>query len=307
MATLTGRAAMPAPGSNCVPKIFDGNEDDIAEFLEQFENCAEDAQLADEDKVSFIIRYLARQQKDIFKSLDGYLETNWTVFRAAIQEAFEGAFKEKKYTHQSLIQYTRNNAAMPIRTDTELRTYQRGFNAITKYLLKQKVITEEEQDRYFWFGFHEDNRRHLEQKLETTHPDHPPSKAYKWTDVFKAGKYIFDAEAFKNNPPEGLDTSGVTASIMELDVKIQGKHTEVGIYDPGAELVCISETAARELGLPFSTDLQLTMRDTNGGSKATFGIIENLQLVIGGISVYVHAWIIKNAPYRLLLGRPFQI
>jgi hypothetical protein len=98
-----------------------------------------------------------------------------------------------------------------------------------------------------------------------------------------------------------------TAAIMELDIKIQGKHQEVGIFDPGAELVCISEAAARELGLPFSTDLQLTMRDANGGAKATFGIIENLQLDIGGVSIYVHAWIIKDAPYRFLLGRPFQI
>ncbi|KIJ40670.1 hypothetical protein M422DRAFT_102823, partial [Sphaerobolus stellatus SS14] len=114
----------------------------------------------------------------------------WTQFKAAIEESFEGAFKEKKYTRQSLIQYTRNNATTPIRTDIDLRAYQRGFNAITKYLIKEKIITEDEQDRYFWFGFHEDNRRRLEQKLETTHPDHPPSKAYKWIDVFKAGKYI---------------------------------------------------------------------------------------------------------------------
>jgi len=59
--------------------------------------------------------------------------------------------------------------------------------------------------------------------------------------------------------------------------------------------------------LPFSSDMQLHMRDANGGSRAIFGIIENLQLDIGGVSVYVHAWIIKNAPYRVLLGRPFQI
>ena len=53
--------------------------------------------------------------------------------------------------------------------------------------------------------------------------------------------------------------------------------------------------------------MQLHMRDANGGSRATFGIIENLQLDIGGVAVYVHAWIIKNALYRVLLGRPFQI
>ena len=107
-----------------------------------------------------------------------------------------------------------------------------------------------------------------------------------------------------------LLTKGVpsyTSPIMELDIKIQGKHSEVGLYDCGSELVCISKVAAKEMGLPFSSDMQLHMRDANGGSRATFGIIENLQLDIGGVAVYVHAWIIKNAPYRVLLGRPFQI
>lgn len=48
-------------------------------------------------------------------------------------------------------------------------------------------------------------------------------------------------------------------------------------------------------------------RDANGGTKTTFGVVENLEVGINGISVIVHAWIIDDPPYRLLLGRPFQI
>ena len=35
--------------------------------------------------------------------------------------------------------------------------------------------------------------------------------------------------------------------------------------------------------------------------------MENLELTIAGISVFIHVWIIEEAPYRLLLGRPFQV
>ncbi|KIJ45391.1 hypothetical protein M422DRAFT_251166 [Sphaerobolus stellatus SS14] len=183
MATLlTGKAEMPAPGSSRAPKTFDGSEDNIAEFLEIFENCADDAQLPDAEKVSFIFRYLSRSQKDVFKTFDGYDDLDWKKFKAAIEEAFEGAFKEKKYTRQSLIQFTRNNATLPIRTDAELRAYQRGFQAITHYLIKEQIITEDDRDRYYWFGFHEDTP----------------------VDVFKAGKYVFDIDAFNKNPPEGF-------------------------------------------------------------------------------------------------------
>jgi hypothetical protein len=53
--------------------------------------------------------------------------------------------------------------------------------------------------------------------------------------------------------------------IMELYVQIQGKFTEIGLYDPSSELACISEVAAKDMVLPFSTDLQLNMHNANGG------------------------------------------
>ena len=49
------------------------------------------------------------------------------------------------------------------------------------------------------------------------------------------------------------------------------------------------------------------MRDANGGTKTNTGIVENLELTIAGISIFVHTWIIEKAPYHLLLGRPFQM
>lgn len=88
--------------------------------------------------------------------------------------------------------------------------------------------------------------------------------------------------------------------IREFDMYIQGKHLEV------AELVCISEQTVKDLGLAFTKDRQLSMRDANGGTKATYGIIENLEVKITDISVLLQAWIIQDAPYHLLLGRPFQ-
>ncbi|KIJ32638.1 hypothetical protein M422DRAFT_265520 [Sphaerobolus stellatus SS14] len=201
---LTGKAAMPAPGSSRAPKTFDGSEENIAEFLEIFENCAYGVQLPDAEKVCFIFRYLSRSQKDVFKTFNGYDDLDWKEFKVAIEEAFEGAFKEKKYTPQSLIQFTRNNTTLPIKTDAELRAYQRGFQTITHYILKEQIITEDDCDHYYWFGFHEDTCQILEQHLTTTIPDHPRNNAYKAADVFKAGNYVFDIDKFNKNPPEGF-------------------------------------------------------------------------------------------------------
>lgn len=53
-------------------------------------------------------------------------------------------------------------------------------------------------------------------------------------------------------------------------------------------------------------DRQLSMRDANGGIKATCGIIEILEVKIDNVSVLLQAWIIQDVSYRLLMGKPFQ-
>ncbi|KAF8579610.1 hypothetical protein K439DRAFT_1523989 [Ramaria rubella] len=69
-----------------------------------------------------------------------------------------------------------------------------------------------------------------------------------------------------------------TAPIMEIDVRVGRKHPEVGLYDTGAELVCISAVTVKELHLLFNPDLKLTTRDANGGLKMMFGVVENLEI-----------------------------
>ena len=65
-------------------------------------------------------------------------------------------------------------------------------------------------------------------------------------------------------------------------MKIAGQFNDVGLYDSGAELVCISKDAMQELNLPWNPDLKLNMRDANGGTKMNTGVVENLELTIAG-------------------------
>jgi hypothetical protein len=95
MSQLIGKAAMPAPRSKKAPKMFDGDDDDIAEFLEIYETCAGDAQLPKAEWVKVIFRYLDRSQRLIFEAFNGYAAEDWDVFSAAIKESFGGPFKQK--------------------------------------------------------------------------------------------------------------------------------------------------------------------------------------------------------------------
>ncbi|GJJ07908.1 hypothetical protein Clacol_002114 [Clathrus columnatus] len=520
------RTHMPLPGSPQAPKTFAGNKDKIADFLEHFELCANESQLPESEKVTWLLRFLTKERKEIFKTYDGCEEKDWTTFITAIKTEYAEAFKLKLVNSET----------------------------ITKYF-KKNSLTTEDKDTCFWFGLHETTRALIKSELCVTHPSNPTDKPYASADVLSISLCVFATNAFDSNPPPELATSekesvgdqeyaatysqvesklrslnmnitttmqpleaakastmscspsgpcnfckdlknlhwmkncpvaieylklgkvtisttggyywrlpngghipghpqglkhsvdefcsmqknepttmkssyiftvetiedcdskpgtGLafikevtpsvvdnlaaknsqtipslppnppitsydkkapqyqyhskmedstmaqtvfdkimdnpitlptcelitispdlqklfidtcrvnkipvfstptkssaiatahsivtsvalrTAPIREFDLYVQGKHLESGIYDPGAELVCISEQAAKELGLAFSTDYQLSMKDANGGIKDTFGIIENLELMISGKSLFVQAWIVRNAPY----------
>ena len=607
---------MPAPRSKKAPKMFEGDEEDIAEFLEVYECCADDAQLPKNEWVKFMFRYLDRSLRLTFEAFDGYANGDWDVFSASIKEAFGGAFQTKKCTRATLDAFIHASATKLVTTDTELRVYHRSFQGIAAYLINDKQLSEKDAARYYWFGLHPDTQEHLERRLGIVKPNHPREDPFAITDVYQAGCYIFNSNAFNRIPllstpspvgsllksqgaedtsrvmkkvvqlpkeqpgdvdellrqlrgfkveeasymatyfqilakdpsymnmlqpptsyapalpprqsiplshpgpppmmaracifchasncsgraprdcpigqeyiragkvifdmgfyrwptgvriqghPQGLkasvdqvlqshapapviqegtatyyrvdpvgvavdvgvededigkntevdvtgergaypamvsaaveaaksqqhvvpepnkkaaqfqytskcdDPSAVqrvfertlaapanisvgellslspeyrkynvdfckvnrtaayslspqlpaslptattllstsapmySSPIMELKVKVAGQFDDIGLYDSGAELVCISKEAVRELNLPWNPDLKLNMRDANGGTKTNTGVVENLELTIAGISVFVHAWIIEKAPYRLLLGRPFQV
>jgi hypothetical protein len=142
--------------------MFDGDEEDIAEFLEVYEYCAEDAQLPKTDWVKVMFRYLDRSQRLTFEAFDGYTTEDWDKFSASIKEAFGGAFQTKLCTRATLDSLILTSAAKLITTDTELHVYHRSFQGIAAYLIKDKQLLEKDAARYYWFGLHPDTQDLLE-------------------------------------------------------------------------------------------------------------------------------------------------
>lgn len=67
------------------------------------------------------------------------------------------------------------------------------------YLVKENELAELDRDRHYWVGLHPRTRLAIEQRLAITIPDHPRAKPYTVLDVYKAGCYVFDANAFNLN------------------------------------------------------------------------------------------------------------
>jgi hypothetical protein len=94
--------------------------------------------------------------------------------------------------------------------------------------------------------------------------------------------------------------------LQEINVLIGGRTLEAGVLDSGSQIVVIRQDLAREVGAYINPNRLLEMEGANGATNWTLGCAEYLKMKIGDVPVKIHAHVVEHAPFRLLLGRPFQ-
>ncbi|TEB20716.1 hypothetical protein FA13DRAFT_1592169, partial [Coprinellus micaceus] len=93
--------------------------------------------------------------------------------------------------------------------------------------------------------------------------------------------------------------------VHEIDCVIAGRQGQVGTLDEGSELVILREDKCRELKLDVNGARVLTMEAANGSKNDLEGCAEWVEIEISGVKTWAHAYIVGDAPYDLLLGRPW--
>ncbi|GBE78906.1 Retrovirus-related Pol polyprotein from transposon 412 [Sparassis crispa] len=93
--------------------------------------------------------------------------------------------------------------------------------------------------------------------------------------------------------------------LREIAVSINGKLV-LSLLDEGSEIVVIQQDLCEELGLHINETMRMNMETANRGKEPLPGCVEMLEINVEGIRTWAHAYVVPNAPYRLLLGRPWQ-
>lgn len=94
--------------------------------------------------------------------------------------------------------------------------------------------------------------------------------------------------------------------LRELRVLLNGVHSELALLDEGSEIVVIREDIWRKTNAPRNQQIRMKMQTANGGAQEMGGCVEMLEIEVEGIKSWAHAYVVPDAPYRLLLGRPWQ-
>jgi hypothetical protein len=96
-------------------------------------------------------------------------------------------------------------------------------------------------------------------------------------------------------------------SLRAITPKIEGLHKVECILDSRSQIVPISEAVWQTLNQELNPHWKITMQSTNSSHDKSLGLVENLELEIGGMKLHVQAHVIRNPAYNVLLSRPFDV
>ena len=89
--------------------------------------------------------------------------------------------------------------------------------------------------------------------------------------------------------------------LRALDVNIEGTTIEA-LADDRSQVVSIRGDLWERLGIPIRSDRTIVMESANKSKNETMGLLQDLKF---GYNFYVQVQVVQDAPYELLLGRPF--
>lgn len=106
--------------------------------------------------------------------------------------------------------------------------------------------------------------------------------------------------------PEIIAATDV-ASLRVIPALVNDVREEEALLDSGSQIIAMSRKAAMECKITWDPDITINMQSANGQISRTCGLAKNVPLSFGEVTVFLQIHVVDNAPYRILLGRPFDI
>ena len=109
-----------------------------------------------------------------------------------------------------------------------------------------------------------------------------------------------------NVPADKIIVAKHTEELRVIDIEIQGVKV-VATVDDGSQIIAIRQDIWEKIGLPIrsESDMVMVMESANKTKNETMGLLQDLKITLGGYNFYLQVQVVKDAPYEMLLGRPF--
>ena len=107
--------------------------------------------------------------------------------------------------------------------------------------------------------------------------------------------------------PKAIFVGKTSEALRCLFPLINGRGTVESLLDSGSQICSITEKEAVQFKIPWDPDITVYMQGSTGKVERTLGLARNVSFNFGNITVFLQLHVLRSAPYKLLLGRPFEV
>ena len=189
--------SLPGKEGKGAPETFEGDYEDIEEFLDHFEVlCDEKNVIKDEYKCKGLVRYCRRGVKETLKSLKAYTDMNYAELKKEFIEYYDQERTKQRYKLKHLRELVEKWKGRKIEDLETFKKYQLAFVRVGGWLLQHKKIVESEHRRFFWAGLHRKFRRRVEAHMRILDPTLDDSEPFEITKIAAAAKKLYNRDRF---------------------------------------------------------------------------------------------------------------
>ncbi|KAG2050351.1 hypothetical protein BDR06DRAFT_974570 [Suillus hirtellus] len=183
------RTRMPVHGTTDTPK-FDGTTDNLANFIDLYEQLTDEVGLQGLDRIKGIICYLECNDRELWGGMPEAQVSNYNAFMKEVKVMYPGWDGKRCYALLNLqaIAYEYVNKTMLLYQ--ELSNYLRAFKKVMQPLLAGDRIGKAEHDHIFMEGIPKDTQAQIRMRLMIKFPDHYLQDPYPFMDIFTAGQFV---------------------------------------------------------------------------------------------------------------------
>ncbi|KXN90265.1 hypothetical protein AN958_04573 [Leucoagaricus sp. SymC.cos] len=97
------------------------------------------------------------------------------------------------------------------------------------------------------------------------------------------------------------------AVLRVIPALINKVHEEEVLLDSGSQIISMSREAVSTYKITWDPELTINMQSMNRQIMKTCGLAKNIHFNFGNITIYLQVHVMEQAPYRVLLDRPFDV
>ena len=185
----TGPAAMPAHRSRHAPYFSGKAHHSIKDFFREFEELAYDCGLTGRQKVEVIVRYVPSDLWDFWRSLAGFVTSDWTGLKRELLKIYDEP--STRHTKEKLRALVRRSAKERMRDEEDVQNFYREFLVLSKPLVDAHRLTTRERNKAFWRGFHKKDRQKMRARLVANNPQRVATEHVAYEDIYQVAKATF--------------------------------------------------------------------------------------------------------------------